>query len=97
MKITWTSLALERVYEIAKYIAEDSLESSNKWVDQIFNKVKRLEKFPESGRKIKESNRKEVREIIFGNYRVIYRIGRNQIYILTVRHLRQILPEVKIK
>ncbi|MCK5354564.1 MAG: type II toxin-antitoxin system RelE/ParE family toxin, partial [Methyloprofundus sp.] len=50
MKIIWSPLAIDRVAEIAQYIAQDSPNSAQKWVESIFQVVERLEKFPESGR-----------------------------------------------
>lgn len=97
MKVEWTQLAQDRVFEIAAYISQDSFSEAEKWVDRIFDYVKRLETFPESGRNIPEFiNRKEIRELIFGNYRIIYRIESDTTYILTVRNYKQILPTNEI-
>ena len=97
MKIEWTELAIDRVSEIVKYIAYDSVASAEKWTDKIFDYVVRLEEFPESGRHLPETpNRLEVRELLLGNYRIIYKIATSKIYILTVRHGKQILPEEEI-
>lgn len=93
MNIKWTEQAENRVYDIASYIALDSIIEAEKWIDHIFNYVKRLEKFPESGRYVPElSTRKELRELVFKNYRIIYRIEKSTVYILTVRNYKQILP-----
>jgi len=92
MKIIWSPFATEKVSEIAGYIAEDKPVAAEKWVDTIFNYVKRLAKFPQMGRAIPEANRKEIREILFKNYRIIYRYDKEQITILTVKHGKQILP-----
>jgi len=92
VKIIWSLLAIDRVLEIAEYIALDNPVAAEKWVDDIFNSVKRLKQFPNSGRIIPELQLENFREIIFGNYRVIYRVKENKISILTVRHGRQILP-----
>lgn len=93
MNIEWTNQAEDRVYDIAAYIALDSIIEAEKWVDNIFDYVKRLEKFPESGRYVPElSGRKGLRELVFKNYRIIYRIEKSTIYILTVRNYKQILP-----
>ena len=35
MKIEWTNQAESRVYDIAKYIALDSITEAEKWVDNI--------------------------------------------------------------
>ncbi|VAW82349.1 Death on curing protein, Doc toxin [hydrothermal vent metagenome] len=92
MKIIWSPLAVDRVSEIAEYIALDKPPAAKKWVDAVFNSVKRLEQLPESERIIPEIQLENFREIIFGNYRIIYRIDKNQVSILTVRNSTQILP-----
>ncbi len=97
MKITWSPLAIDRVAEIAKYIAQDSPNSAQKWVESIFNVVERLEQFPKSGRIVPEIIQDDFREIIHGNYRIIYRLQNESISILTVRHGRQLLPIDEIK
>ena len=96
MKIIWSPLAIERITEIAQYIAQDSPAASQKWVENIFSKVERLQLSPASGRIVPEVNRKEIKEIIFGNYRIVYRTATQNISILTVRHGRQILPADEI-
>ena len=97
MKIIWSPLAIDRVIEIASYIAQDDAIASEKWVCSLFEKVKRLEKFPDSGRVVPETRRKDIREIVFGNYRIIYRIEEAKVSILTVRHGKQVLPNNDIK
>ncbi len=92
MKILWSPLAIERVSEIARYIAQDSLGAAVKWVDAVFKKVKRLKDFPKSGRKVPETKRTDIQEILYGNYR----ISPNNVSILTVRHGKQILPQEDI-
>ena len=97
MKIIWSRLALERVNEIADHIAEDSLEAAKVWLMDIFGAVDRLREFPESGRVVPEVKRRNIRKIVFKNHRVIYRVERKQISVLTVRHSRQRLPMKEIK
>lgn len=92
MNITWSPLALERVGEIAEFIARDNPSAAEKWVDSVFRKVGKLISFPESGRHLLEIKRTDLREIVFGNYRIIYRLRTDEITVLTLRHFRQILP-----
>ena len=91
MKIIWSPLSLNRIVEIAEYIAEDKPGASEKWVESIFKSVERLLKFPGSGRIVPEIKRQEIREILLGNYRIIYRIELDIISVLTVRHGKQLL------
>ena len=92
MKIIWSLLAIDRASEIAEYISSDNPTAANKWIDDIFENVLILQTSPKMGRKVPEINRKEIREIIWGNYRIIYRIEKFNISILTIRHTKQILP-----
>lgn len=96
MKIVWSPLVIERVTEIARYIAQDSPAASRKWVETIFSKVEQLQSSPSSGRIVPEINRKDILELIFGNYRIIYRTDKKTISILSVRHGKQILPTDEI-
>lgn len=85
-EIIWTQVALDDLAGIRDYIARDSLYYAEKFVDDVFTAVERLEQFPESGRKVPERNDQNFREIIFGMYRIIYRLVRDNVYIVTVVH-----------
>ncbi|MFQ5455448.1 MAG: type II toxin-antitoxin system RelE/ParE family toxin [Nitrospirota bacterium] len=93
MKIVWSPLAIERVSEIAQYIAQDSPKEAAKWVDIVFKKVKRLKNFPKGGWKVPETKRMDIQEILYDNYKIICKISPNNVSILTVRHGKQILPQ----
>lgn len=97
MRIIWSPLAVDRASEIADYIAQDKPSAAEKWIDMVFSKVEQLKSSPEIGRILPEINDSQFRELIYGNYRIIYRIETKQISILTIRHSRQILPINEIK
>jgi plasmid stabilization system protein ParE len=97
MKLTWSPLAISRVSEIAGYIAKDNLLAAEEWANNIFELVEGLSEFPEIGRTVPEIKNKMFRELISGNYRIIYKYENTQILILTVRHGKQILPIEEIK
>ncbi len=92
MKIIWSPLAIDRVAEIANYIAQDKPTAAEKWVDEVFSKVEVLISSPKLGRVVPEINKDQYREVIYGNYRIVYRIEEKHISILTVRHGKQLLP-----
>ena len=92
MRIIWSLLAVDRASEIAGYIAQDKPSSAINWIDAVFSKVAQLKSSPEIGRIVPEINDSQFRELIYGNYRIIYRIEKEQISILTIRHGKQILP-----
>ncbi len=96
MKIIWSPLSVERMTEISEYIAKDNPDVSIKWVESIFKIIDCLKKFPKSGRIVPETNKPYIREIIHGNYRIIYKVRQEEIFILTVRHFKQILPSEEV-
>lgn len=96
MKIIWSPLAIDRASDIAEYISLDNTTTAQNWIDTIFQKVGLLESSPEIGRIVQEIARKEIGELIFRNYRIIYRLKKSSISILTIRHGKQILPVEEI-
>jgi len=90
MQVVWTDPALERVDEIAVYIAQDDPDAAVRWTVELFDAVERLVEFPESGRMVPEMDRREIRELIFGSYRVFYRVG-SAVEVLSVRHGSQLI------
>jgi toxin ParE1/3/4 len=56
------------------------------FVDNVFEAVKRLEVFPRSGRVVPEVGQENIREILFGSYRIVYMVGEEEVNILTVLH-----------
>lgn len=95
MKVEWSPLALDRVSEIARYIAKDNPDAAERWVNELFDSVERLVDFPESGRVVPEVGVRRIREVIFGVYRVIYSV-KDKIEILTVRRGNQLLDMSEI-
>jgi len=92
MKIIWSPLAIDRASEIAEYIAQDKPSAAEKWINTVFSKVDQLKYSSEVGRIVPEIRNGQFRELIYGHYRIIYRIEKTQISILTIRHGKQILP-----
>ncbi|KQC14668.1 MAG: plasmid stabilization protein [Desulfuromonas sp. SDB] len=96
MKIIWSPLALNKASEIVDYINKDSPTAAEKWINEVFSKIDTLGKYPEIGRIVPEINESQFREIIYGNYRIVYHFEVNQVSILTILHVKQILPPDEI-
>jgi toxin ParE1/3/4 len=98
VRLVWSPLALERVDEVAEYIARDRTEAARRWMRPLFEAVRRLEHFPESGRPVPElQHRPELREVVHGAYRVIYRVEPDRVLVLTVRHARRLLDPSEVR
>ncbi len=92
MKIIWSPLSLDRTAEIAEYISFDNMTAAKRWVKNIIKKVDILKSSAKAGRIVPEIEREEIRELIYGNYRIIYRVEIVRVVVLTIRHGKQILP-----
>lgn len=59
---------------------------AQRFVNSLIGSTKKLEFFPLLGRVVPEFNKEEIREIIFYNYRIVYRNLKDSIEILSVVH-----------
>lgn len=89
MKVTWAPRAIARAAEIAEYIAADRPGAAKAWVEQLFAKAATLRRHARRGGKVPELNRDDIRQVLYGKYRIIYRIDPKRVVVLTVRHSRQ--------
>jgi len=99
VKIIWTQRSLTDLKSIAEYISKDSVKYASHTIEKILNITTYLEKNPRLGRMVPEVGRDDkIREIIFGNYRIIYKITSPLIiYILTVHHSSKRLRQTSLR
>ncbi|MEZ8143767.1 type II toxin-antitoxin system RelE/ParE family toxin [Enterovibrio sp. FF113] len=94
-QIVWTDSALSDLNDIAEYIALDNLPAAKLVVQSVFDKVERLETFPESGRTPPELPHLNYREVVVSPCRVFYKQEAETVFILYVmreeRELRKFL------
>ncbi|MBI4386145.1 MAG: type II toxin-antitoxin system RelE/ParE family toxin, partial [Elusimicrobia bacterium] len=93
----WTLQAAEDLDFIVSFIAKDSTPYARLFVVDVFEAVDRLIQFPESGRTVPELNDPAVRELILGNYRLVYRLKKDIVELLTVYHGARLLDPSKLK
>ena len=86
--IIWSPRGQLRLHQCAKYILQESQDwpTTLNWRNNVDEVVATLEAFPESGSIVREFGRKDVRQVLAGNYRIIYRVRKSQIEIISVRH-----------
>ena len=92
MRIIWSDRALERVEDIAVYIAQDNPSAATRWVDELFAQVERLSEFPEMGKPGRDVATPGIRELVLGDFRVFYEVGID-IDIHSVRRASQLIDE----
>jgi plasmid stabilization system protein ParE len=77
------------------HIAQDSPQIADLVVRRIIKAIERLESFPESGRKVRERNDPEIREVIAAPYRVVYRLREGNVEIITVFRATRLFPWIR--
>lgn len=92
VKLVWTELSTEDLKEIFDYIANDSVRYASITVNKIYNRAQIIIDNPYVGRIVPEINKKVIREVISGNYRMVYKIiNEFQVDILRVYHSARLL------
>ncbi len=72
MKVLWTDSAVAQLQAIHDYLAQTSPDYAARIVDRLMRRSIQIAAFPNSGRMMPEYERKDIREVIEGRYRIIY-------------------------
>ena len=99
VKIIWSQRSLTDLRSIAEYISKDSIKYASLTLTRIIDVTKHIETNPRIGRMVPEIGRNDkIREIIFGNFRIIYKITNTMtVYILTVHHSAKRLRQTSLR
>jgi plasmid stabilization system protein ParE len=85
-QVIWSAEALRDLEDIAAFIARDSEHHAAMFVQRIIDATDRLADFPQSGRVIPEVGAGRFREVIEGDYRIMYSINGDELRIDAVLH-----------
>ncbi len=92
MRIVWTDQAYLRLAEIEDFVARDRLDAAERLVVRLIDRVDVLAQQPSVGRVLPELPRSGLRELVEGNYRIVYRLREGKVEILTVFEGHRRLP-----
>jgi len=84
MTLIWTEESLEKLSAIEEFIGTDSPERAETFVNYLIEKGESILQNPKIGRTVPEISNPDIREIIVKKYRIVYRITKENIEILTV-------------
>lgn len=84
-KLVWTRESERWLEDIFEYIALDDPDAAEAVVTGIYDRTQTLLQFPKSGYK-HEGSAEEVRILLYGHYRIAYKIADEEIIILGVFH-----------
>ncbi len=94
MKAKWSHRADADLFEIGCYIATDNAVASERWVERLLARGDVAAGVPRAGRVVPEveNERDDIREVFVRNYRIVYRVIRTGIFVLTVIEGHKQLP-----
>ena len=84
--VFWTVDARDDLQSVHAYIAEDAPERAESFIEEIIDSTNRLAEFPLIGRSVPEFNVPWLRQLVHGNYRILYEPRGVDVWILAVIH-----------
>lgn len=84
--IRWSPRSVDQLGDICNYIAKDSEFYAGLFAKKINAIVKSIPHFPQSGRIVPEYGDEKIREKIYENYRIVYRLKDEVIEIVAICH-----------
>ena len=86
--IRWSKRGKLRRMQCVRYIAQESGDWPTAWKreDDVFDAVSHLAEFPLSGSVVRKFGRTDIRQVLLGDYRIIYRVKENIPEIISIRH-----------
>jgi len=93
VRLRWTHRAKDDLLSIGRFMARDHPAAARAFVVKLQARARRAAEYPRSGRVVPELRREDVREVFEGNYRIVYRITKASVDVLTVFEGHHLLPE----
>lgn len=93
MKLYWTETAKQDLQSIRLYLAADSPNAAKQWIDRLRERARSATQSPLAGRVVPEFQRDDIRELIEGNYRIVYQVFKDRLVVLTVFEGHRFFPE----
>jgi plasmid stabilization system protein ParE len=93
LKVRFTPTAERQFLNVIAYILGDSPTAARRFHIRATRALKRLERFPKSGRRIPEFPNLPHRELIVRPYRFFYRVKGSTVWVVAVWHGAQLPDE----
>jgi toxin ParE1/3/4 len=84
--VKWTDIATEDLEEVAEFIARDSVFYARVVVREAREAARSLRRFAERGRLVPEAARSDIREIFVRDYRLIYHLSGQRVFVIAFIH-----------
>lgn len=89
----WTQRAIRDLRAIGRYIAEDDSAAARRWLERLRQRAHEAAATPKAGQRVPEAHREDIREVLLRSYRIVYRVLRDGVEVLTVFEGHRLFPE----
>ncbi|MBW1785158.1 MAG: type II toxin-antitoxin system RelE/ParE family toxin [Deltaproteobacteria bacterium] len=96
MKLLWTETAKQDLLDIHSYVGADNPTAAKRWIERLRDRARSALHAPLAGRTVTEFSRDDIRELIEGNYRIVYQVFSDRLVILTVFEGHALFPLEKV-
>lgn len=93
-QIRWTREGIESFESVIEYIARDSQYYAGSFAKRILQRIESLADFPLMGRVVPEYRNESLRELLYQNYRIVYKVSGHTVYITLIIHGSHQMPDV---
>ena len=95
--LRWTEQAVEDLSSVRRFIERDSPRYGRLVAERLFEATERIAIFPRAGRVVPEIGRDSVRELIVGEYRIVYRVDEEVAVILAIFRSSRLFPVEQVR
>ncbi len=92
-QIVWTTQSLDDLESVRLYIGSNAPHTAEAFIERLLHATDRLRTFPYSGEVVPELGDEDIRQVLHGSYRLIYRVRDDLVEVLTVWHAARLLDD----
>ncbi|TFG01201.1 MAG: type II toxin-antitoxin system RelE/ParE family toxin [Promethearchaeota archaeon] len=86
VEVRWSPNAADDFESIIKYYEKTAPKFAQTLAKKIIYLIENLNQFPKIGRKVPELGNEEIREIVYRNFRIVYRLKEEILEIARIIH-----------
>ena len=76
VKVIWTQRSLDDMYDVAEFISRGSSKYAGLTIEKILSVESMISSSPFIGKVVRETSDSNIRQVLKGSYRIIYKIER---------------------
>ncbi len=92
-RIEWSKRSQRELQEIYKYIEQSSPLYAARFVDRLMKRIEKLANFPFSGEKVPFKLMPDLRQIVFGKYRIFFQSNNDLVLVTSIFHASRLLTD----